>query len=516
MKHTILSLCCLFSLHAGAQIITTMAGTGFGGFTADGVAASTSGVYNPYDVGMDSLGNIYIGDVGNNRIRQVDPSGVIHTIAGTGTAGYNGDGIPATTAQLDFPYGMSVNWAGNVVISDMNNNRVRLIQSVEAGGTIITIAGTGVAGYSGDGGLATSAQINNPQGIFWDLNGDVYFADAWNHRVRKISGGMITTIAGNGTATSSGDGGPATAAGVNHPSGITADAAGNIYIAEMMGHKIRRVSTSGIITTVAGDGTVGYGGDGGPAIAAQLRYPKGVCIDRLGNILFTDTDNQLVRKVNITTGIITTIAGTPGVATYGGDGGPATLASLSYPQGIFVDKGGNTYIGDCINNRVRKIICAPPSVSPITGVDTICLGGTITLSSTTGSGTWSTGGAHTSISATGIVSGSSVGLDTIRYAVSNSCTTTTVKHTVYVKSCTTGIIGVNVIHASISPNPAQNFITVAADEQINTLTITNISGQTVYEATPNFGQTQVNIAHLPAGNYFVTVNGRSAGQFVKQ
>lgn len=206
MKFRLLISCLGVSLCTHAQTITTIAGTGFGGFTSDGIPATSSGVFRPYDVGMDSLGNIYVGDVGNNRIRKIDTFGIIHTIAGTGVAGYNGDAIPATTAHLNFPYGMAVNQMGHVVISDMDNNRIRLIQSTESGGLIYTIAGTGVAGYSGDGGPASLAKVNNPQGVFWDAVGNVYFADAWNHRVRKISAaGTITTIAGNGTPTSFGD-----------------------------------------------------------------------------------------------------------------------------------------------------------------------------------------------------------------------------------------------------------------------------------------------------------------------
>ncbi|MES2704184.1 MAG: T9SS type A sorting domain-containing protein [Bacteroidota bacterium] len=520
MKLILLSLSLFLSLSSSAQIITTIAGTGFGGFTADGVPATSSGVYMPYDIGTDSAGNMYIGDVGNNRIRKIDPAGNISTIAGSGTAGYNGDGILATTAHLNFPYGMAVNQMGHVVISDMDNNRIRLIQSAESGGLIYTIAGTGVAGYSGDGGPATLAQVHDPQGIFWDQAGNVYFSDAWNHRVRKIAtSGIITTVAGNGTATSGGDGGAATAAGVNHPSGVTADSLGNIYIAEMMGHRIRKVSPSGIITTIAGTGTLGYSGDGGPATAANIRFPKGVCLDRFGNILFADTDNLVIRKINIATGIVTTIAGTPGVASFSGDGGPALAATLNYPQGIFVDKTGNLFIGDCLNNRVRKIACDPPVVAPVTGPDTVCIGSTITMSSTTTGGVWSAAGSHSSVSATGVATGLSVGVDTIRYAVANSCTTTRVSRLIYVKSCPSvpsAIHNAATAMAVISPNPAHDEITITAAEEISTLVITNVSGQTVYEAAPNNTHIRVSVAQLPAGNYFVKVNSQPAVQFVKQ
>lgn len=367
MIRSLLLLCCLFLCQAHAQIITTFAGNGANGFSGNGGQATSAALLKPYDVGIDSFGNVYIGDAGNNRIRRVSPSGIISTVAGLGVAGYNGDGISATLAKLNFPYGMSVNGAGAMAISDMNNHRIRLIQAEGAGGNIATIAGTGVAGFSGDGGPAINAKINTPHGIFWDLAGNIYFADAFNHRVRKIStSGIITTVAGNGNARTSGDGGLATAASINHPAGIAADSVGNLYISEMKGHRIRKVDRAGIITTIAGKGVGGLGGDGGPATAAKLYFPKGVTIDKKGNLIFTDTDNFVVRKVNLTTGIITTIAGTifasAGVGGYGGDGGPATAARLDFPQGVFVDKYGNLYIGDCLNHRVRKITYDPANI----------------------------------------------------------------------------------------------------------------------------------------------------------
>lgn len=516
MKFRLLISCLSMGLCAHAQTITTIAGTGFGGFTSDGIPATSSGVFRPYDVGMDSLGNIYVGDVGNNRIRKIDTFGIIHTIAGTGTAGYNGDAIPATTAHLNFPYGMAVNQMGHVVISDMDNNRIRLIQSAESGGLIYTIAGTGVAGYSGDGGPASLAKVNNPQGIFWDAIGNVYFADAWNHRVRKISAaGTITTIAGNGTATSFGDGGPATAAGVNHPSGLSVDTAGNIYIAEMMGHRIRKVSPSGIITTIAGTGTLGFAGDGGPATAANIRYPKGVCVDRAGNIFFADTDNQVIRQVIAATGTITTIAGAPGIAAYGGDGGPASAAKFNFLQALFLDKKGNLYIGDCVNNRVRKIKCEAPVVSFISGVDTVCVGGTITLSCATIGGAWTTTSGRSGVSAAGVVSGITSGVDTVRYSVANSCATTTVTRAIFVKNCTVNVTDPKTAMAAIRPNPAGNELFITSPVPVRTLVITDISGRVVYQHTPGTYADSINISSLRAGNYFISINDQQAIKFEK-
>lgn len=518
MKKLILLLVAL-PLVSVAQTITTIAGTGTAGYTGDGVAATATGLYNPYDIGIDSVGNIFIGDALNQRIRKINTSGIISTVAGTGVAGYNGDGIIATTAKLNFPYGMAVNRAGTIVIADMSNQRIRSIQS-ETGGTISTIGGTGVLGYSGDGGAATAAKINNPQGIFWDPSNNVFFGDHDNNRLRKIDpAGTITTIAGNGTAGYSGDGGPATAASLYAPSSVAADATGNIYIADMFNHRIRRVDyVTGIITTVAGTGVLGYSGDGGPATAARIRYPKGVCVDRLGNILFTDTDNNLVRKINTTTGIITSIAGT-GVAGFGGDGGPATLAKLNYPQGIYVDIYGNIYIGDCLNNRVRKIDCVPPVVAPISGVDTVCIGSSATLTCSTPGGIWSRSNTTASVgSATGVVTGSTMGMDTIIYTVTNSCISTAVSHPVYVKAC--GPLPVNDqvtgTRPQIYPNPVTDAVTIVCPAKGAHILISDVSGKVVYNATADDINVHIGTSHFAKGVYFVKINGEAAGKFVKQ
>ena len=215
-------------------------------------------------------------------------------------------------------------------------------------GIITTIAGNGIAGYSGDGGLATNAELNNPYGVAVDSNGNIYIADTNNNRIRKVNSttGIITTIAGNGTAGYSGDGGLATNAELYYPYGVAVDSNGNIYIADTYNNRIRKVnSTTGIITTIAGNGTAGYSGDGGPATNAQLNYPYGVAVDSSGNIYIADTDNNRIRKVNSTTGIITTIAGN-GNPGYSGDGGPATNAELYDPSGVAVDSNGNIYIAD--------------------------------------------------------------------------------------------------------------------------------------------------------------------------
>ncbi len=505
----------LAAFQSQGQIITTIAGTGAGAYTGDGIQATASALQSPYGVGMDSLGNIFIGDANNNRVRKINTSGIISTVAGTGVAGFNGDGLLATNTQLNFPYGMSVNRAGMIVIADRSNHRIRSIQT-ELGGVVTTIAGTGVAGFSGDGGLAIAAQINHPQGVFWDRFNNVFFCDDDNHRVRRIDGvtGIITTIAGTGTVSFSGDGGPATAATFNHPVGVTVDSADNMYIADYANHRIRKINPSGIISTICGNGSATFSGDGGPATAATVSYPKDIFADSRGNIIFTDAGNQRIRKINAA-GIITTIAGNGSIG-YSGDGGAATLAKLNWPQQIFVDTASNLYIGDCVNNRIRKVNCVPPTVSAIAGLDTVCIGSTITLTNSTAGGYWRSTNAHATISGGGVVAGVTAGLETIKYVVDNSCTSVQVFHTVYVSTCTTtNVPELTSNDLKVYPNPVTQELTVSCTHPINNLTIANFVGQIVYEHNYNTPLVTVNVSDLPTGLYFIKINNSSVSKFMK-
>ena len=334
----------------GDGIITTIACNGTSGFTGDGGPATAASCV-PYRVARDSAGNLYVADGSSRRIRKVSAAGIITTVAGRGTGQSSGDGGPATLAELIQPLGVAVDPAGNVYIADEGSNRIR---KVNTAGIISTIAGNGKQGFNGDGGPATSASLYEPSGVAVDPAGNVYIADAGNLRIRKVdTAGTITTIAGNGKEGFSGDGGPAPSAELTFPVEVAVDPAGNVYIADEGSNRIRKVNTAGTISTIAGNGKEGFNGDGGPATSASLNDPRGVAVDPTGNVYITDRGNNRIRKVN-TAGIISTIAGND-TQGFSGDGGPATSASLNKPREVAVDLAGNVYISDAGNFRIRKV-----------------------------------------------------------------------------------------------------------------------------------------------------------------
>ena len=331
-------------------VISTVAGTGIRGYSGDGGQATAAQLDFPDRVVVDSSGNLYISDSSANRIRKVDSSGVITTVAGTGTGGYSGDTGQATAAQIRTPQGIALDSSGNLYIADTTNNRIR---KVDTSGVITTVAGNGSYGYSGDGGQATSARLRRPEGVAVDSSGNLYIADSRSHRIRRVdTSGVITTVAGNGLRGVSGDGGAATSANIGWPSDVNVDGSGNLYISQLNDDRIRKVNSSGIISTVAaGDNT--FGGDGGRAISALLRFPTDVAVDSSGNLYIADTSNHRIRKVD-TSGVISTVAGT-GTGGFSGDEGPATAAELNGPWSVAVDSSGNLYIADYTNRRVRKV-----------------------------------------------------------------------------------------------------------------------------------------------------------------
>jgi uncharacterized protein (TIGR03437 family) len=342
------------AIAAPGYTIGTVAGNGTGGFSGDGGQAISAELYFPAGVTVDSAGNLFIADAVNSRIRKVTPEGTIGTVAGNGTLGFTGDGGPATAAELNVPIGVAVDSAGNLYIADTENNVVR---KVTPGGTIGTVAGNGTPGYSGDGGPATAAELDEPSGLAIDGAGNLYIAD--DTSVRKVTpAGTISTVAGTGIEGYSGDGGPGTLAELNEPGDVAVDSAGNLYIADFRNQRIRKVTPAGTIGTVAGNGAAGFGGDGGPATSAELWGPTGVAVDGAGDIFIADRNNTRIRMVT-PAGTIGTVAGN-GTAGFSGDGGPATLAEMQEPGAIALDGAGDLFIADAQANRIRKATPAWP------------------------------------------------------------------------------------------------------------------------------------------------------------
>ncbi len=346
-----------------APSVSTVAGTGTAGFKGDNEPAVSAQLNGPYGVVLDSAGTLYVSDYSNHRVRRITTDGKITTVAGTGVAGFGGDDGPAISARLYCPRALAVDDAGAVYIADSSNHRVRKITT---DGKITTVAGTGAAGFAGDGGPATAARLNLPLGVAVDGAGTLYVADYSNHRVRKITtDGKISTVAGNGGAAFRGDGGPAVSAQLNCPHEVDVDAAGDLYIADASNHRVRKVAVDGTISTVAGTGTAGFAGDDGPAASAKLNTPVGVVVDSAGTLHIADHANHRVRKVAVD-GTISTVAGT-GTAGFAGDDGPAASAQVRNPFGLAVDCVDALYIADYANNRVRKIASAKMAGLPGSG-----------------------------------------------------------------------------------------------------------------------------------------------------
>jgi trimeric autotransporter adhesin len=340
--------------------IFIVAGNGYfsgagGGYSGDGGQATAAELHAPTGVTVNGSGNIYISDAENYRVRKVNTSGIISTFAGGNHAGYSGDGGSATAAELQNPFGLVFDGAGNLYIADNGNNRIR---KVNAAGVITTFAGNGIYGYSGDGGPATLAELTLPEGLAIDGGGNLYIADYGGGHVRKVNtNGIISTIAGGGTS-GLGDGGPATAAQLNGPDGVAVDGYGNVYIADYNNNRIRLVNTSGIISTFAGNGYGApsggyYYGDGGPATAAELNEPTDVKVDGSGILYIADASNTRVRIVN-TVGIISTYIGDGRIGDPGNDIA-ATASMLTFPQGLALDGLDNLYIADLYSNDIAKV-----------------------------------------------------------------------------------------------------------------------------------------------------------------
>ncbi len=510
-------------------IITTVAGNGTQGSGGDGGAATSANLNAAQGVVADGSGNIYIADGANNKVRKVNSSGIISTIAGTGTSGYTGDGGSATSAKLNYPVALAFDASGNLYVADANNNVVRKINT---SGVISTYAGNGIGGFSGDGGAATSAKLNNPNGIAF-IGGELYIADKFNYRIRKVnSSGTISTIAGTGTSGYSGDGGAATSAQLANPMDVIGDAGGNIYIADL--GKVRKINTSGTITTFIGTGTQTCTGNGGSPTSATLSNAYGLAIDSYGNIFVSDAACNQIREVNALGATITAFAGT-GTAGFSGDGAAATSANLSGPYKICFDNSNNMFIADASNVRIRKVTmpyCVASAGPNVSNQNTSCCGCTTTgvqigTSAITGlSYSWS---PNTNLSSTTVAQPTSTWCNvgtpkTYTVTVSGMCCATATS-TVQVStnpyggsSCCNRLAGSDgTVHSEFTafPNPSDGKITISLYDKAEYIQIVDVTGRLIFE-TKDMTTTEfkVDISEYGSGVYFVLVS--IAGNIEKQ
>ncbi|HEV2645528.1 MAG TPA: Ig-like domain repeat protein [Acidobacteriaceae bacterium] len=438
--------------------MTTLAGDNLFIYGGDGVQATAASLYLPMGGAADAAGNIYIADSQNQRIRMVNATGIISTVAGNGNSGFLGDGGAATSAQLNAPSDVKLDGAGNLYIADSTNHVVRMVNALTH--VITTVAGTGgQPGYTGDGGQATTATLDHPSALAFDGDHSLYISDTNNNAIRKLdlTTGIITTVAGTGTYGFSGDGGAATAAKLNAPWGIALAGDGTLYIADQANNRIRKVTTAGTISTVAGSNTLGYFGDSGPATQAQLDVPGGVVVDVAGNIYIADSGNKVVRKVSLN-GTISTVAGIAG----GGppvDGWPATYSGLDGPFGLFLDGPGNLYIASIFQNRIRMVSANLLNLSyPLMRVGRVSSPQTVTLEND--------GNAGMTFSAFNLVSNSALDVAT---------TTCLITHPIAVdESCAMGV--------EFAPTTTGSLVTGeldAASNAANSPGVVNLSGQVI-------------------------------------
>ena len=417
-------------------------------------------------------------------------TGIITTIAGCDTAGYGGDGGISTESCLSFPQAIFPDLNGNIYIADAANARIRRIE--KSTGIINTIAGTGIYGFRGDGGLAISAELFGPESVFIDSIQNIYIADALNNRIRKIDHltGVITTVVGNGTPDYTGDNGPAIEATLNAPSNMFVTASGDIFIADYNNNVIRFVNgATGIITTYAGTGDAGYSGDGNAATSARLAGPGYLFIDQAGDLIFSDKWNSVIRKVNKNTGIITTIAGS-GIAGYSGDNGLAVNAVLNNPEGIFIDKANNIYFTEYYNGTVRRIDGTTGIISTVVGYGVQGYAGD--------------GGPASNaqlradfafVDDNGDIFIADAGNNRIRK----------VTHTVSVKN----IENSNVF--TLSPNPTTGIFTIDGNlNRILRIEVINSIGQRVYIISEVLSNKQIDVSFLESGIYFIRINDGKA------
>jgi Secretion system C-terminal sorting domain/NHL repeat len=513
----LLLLLVILPVCAWGQVITTIAGNGSIGFIGNNTPAVTATMNHPLGLSVDTLGNILFADFNNKCIRKITATtGIITTIAGTGSAGYNGDSILATSALLNNPTSIAIGNLGDIYVSDAANNRIR---KINFSGIITTVAGTGVAGYNGDNILATTSLLLSPSGVWVDKYNNLYISDQDNHRIRKVtaSTGIITTIAGTGVAGYNGDEILATTAQLNQPYSITVDDTGNIYIADQLNYRIRKVDTFGMIHTIAGTGTFGYNGEGISATSAKI-CASFISLDHFGNVYISEgCDNNRVRIIN-SNGIISTIAGT-GIVAFNGDGIPAITAQLNGPSGIFFDGCDNLYISDCFNQRIRKVWfntdTLPQANATITPNDTVITGTQVTTTVTaTNHGTvtsyqWVKNGANAGTNSAYTytpVNGDSVYcIVTVRACTGRMYTDTTTAIHITV----TGDAGVaNTTNSTIHtyPNPVTDVLHVATTEPQHYM-LHNLVGVALLQGSVD-KQNAIDMKVVPTGIYLLQLTNQ--------
>jgi sugar lactone lactonase YvrE len=516
MRYVVIAILFLFPIKIFGQIISTVVGNGIYGYNSDNIDATNSRIARANAIIEDKFGNMFITDCMNNRIRKVDVnSNIITTVVGTGVAGFNGDNILAINAQINNPSAnVAFDTSGNLYFTDFNNNRVRKIDITT--GIITTIAGNGISGYNGDEILATSAQVYHPEGVVVSNNGNVYFADNANHRIRKVNKvtGIITTVAGNGNGGYNGDSILATNAMLYFPSNVVLDSNENIIVADWQNHRVRKINTStGIITTIVGVGIGGIAGDGSSANLAQIGGPSGIGYDSNWNLYVACEFINRVRKVNALTNIITTVAGN-GSGGYNGDNISALNATLSSPTGIATDQCNNLLIADAQNNRIRKVwfnTDTLPQVNiAVTPNDTVITGTQVTTTATVAnhgnitSYQWvknnANAGTNSAYTYTPVNGDSVYCIVTVRACTGRMYTDTTTAIHITVTG-DAGVANTKNLTTQTYPNPVKDVLHVATAEPQHYV-LHNLMGVTLLQGSVD-KQNTIDMKAVPAGIYLL-------------